>query len=180
MKLKLININNAPMYIDEIKQLYIKSFPEEERREWNDIVCMIEKKNIFFNMYVIIFDGDYVGFITWWNFMSFRYVEHFAIKEELRDKNIGSRSICKFCKMQSSPVVLEVELPTLGEFAYRRIKFYERNGFIAHHEYKYLQPPYAANLPEIPLLLMSWSAKNKIECIDEIAEQIHLYVYKKG
>lgn len=180
MELKLLNKTFVKCHIDEIKALYYESFPEEERRDWCDIVDMINQNHQHYNINVVTIDGRFAGFISWWDFGTFRYVEHFAIKEEMRGKEIGGRSIKDFLEMQSSSVVLEVELPSVGEIASRRIGFYTRHGFNAMTEFKYVQPPYAPNLPEVPMLLMLAANNNETIGISEIAKQIHRYVYKKG
>lgn len=180
MELILLNKGATINHIDDVKKLYHESFPLEERRDWFDIVNMLNQNHTCYNIYVIIVEGRFVGFISWWDFSLFRYVEHFAIKEEVRGSGIGGQAIKDFVAMQPSAVVLEVELPSTGELARRRIGFYERHGFKAHADYEYVQPPYASNLPEVPMMLMRVINNNETIGIDEIAKQIHRYVYKKG
>lgn len=180
MELKLLNKTFAKCVIDDIKTLYHESFPEEERRNWCDIVDMINKDHLYYNVYVITINDCFAGFISWWNFGTFRYVEHFAVKEKMRGKGIGGCSIKTFVEMQSSAVVLEVELPSVGVMARRRIGFYERHGFNALEKFEYVQPPYASGLPAVPMMLMLTTNNNETIDIAEIAKQIHRYVYKKG
>lgn len=180
MKQKLLSKAFSICHIDDIKTLYHESFPEEERRDWCDVVDMINQNHQYYNVNVITIDERFAGFILWWDFESFRYVEHFAIKEEMRGKGIGGRSIQNFVAMRPSSVVLEVELPSVGEMACRRIEFYKRHGFNAMTDIEYVQPPYSPNLPEVPMMLMLAANNNETIGIAEIAKQIHRYVYKKG
>lgn len=180
MKTCLININTRLEYLDDVKQLYLNSFPIEERRPWDDIEYMINVPHEKYFMWVVIEDCQFAGFIAWWELERFRYVEHFAVAKSMRRNGIGSRAIRRFCCADSTPVVLEVELPNRGEIACRRIEFYERNGFVSQCEFNYVQPAYEKGLPEVSLMLMVENNEgNKIN-LEKIASQIHRYVYKKG
>ena len=74
------------------------------------------------------------------------------------------------------PLILEVELPGANDMASRRIGFYERCGFTAHHDVDYIQPAYAPGLPSIPLLLMSTAP---IPEPDRTISDLHRIVYGK-
>lgn len=180
MELKLLNKGFAINYIDDVKKLYYESFPVEERRDWADVIDMINQNHAHYSVYVVVVDGWFAGFISWWSFETFRYVEHFAIKEEMRGNGIGGHAIQYFVEMQPSAVVLEVELPSVGVMARRRIGFYERHGFNALEKFEYEQPPYSPGLPAVPMMLMLAANDNETIDIDEIAKQIHRYVYKKS
>ena len=69
-----------------------------------------------------------VGFITYWDFDSFYYVEHFATNPALRNGGYGKRTLEYLCNYLKHPIVLEVERP-VEEMAKRRISFYQRQGF---------------------------------------------------
>lgn len=78
----------------------------------------------------IIFDNETpVGFITYWDFNDFYYVEHFAIDPTLRNGGYGKKTLDYLCKELDRPIVLEVEMP-VEEMAKRRINFYQRQGFV--------------------------------------------------
>ena len=98
--------------------------------------------------------GHYAGFISYWQFDTFAYIEHFAVNPAARGGGIGACALREFKAMSGLPVVLEVERPGSNDMADRRIAFYRRNGFHTIDSYDYIQPPYAPGLPEVPLLLM--------------------------
>ena len=100
----------------------IDSFPPEEYRQLEQLREYTDRTGNFHNN--IIFDDDLpVGFITYWDFDSFYYVEHFATNPALRNGGYGKRTLEYLCNYLKRPIVLEVERP-IEEMAKRRISFY--------------------------------------------------------
>ena len=99
-------------------------------------------------------DGKFVGFMSYWNFDGYTYIEHFAVSPELRGRNIGRAMMEYVFKAVNNNVLIEVELPET-EMARRRIGFYKRLGFCPHHDIEYIQPPYSDGLSPLPLMLMT-------------------------
>jgi hypothetical protein len=61
-----------------MENLLIAAFPPEEYRELKELREYTDRTGNFYNN--IIFDNETpVGFITYWDFNDFYYVEHFAI-----------------------------------------------------------------------------------------------------
>ena len=83
-----------------------------------------------------------MGFLSYWNFEGYTYVEHFAVTPAKRGLNIGTKMLNHLIREVSPNVLLEVEPPT-DSLTEKRIKFYERNGFRVRGEFKYTQPPTA-------------------------------------
>ncbi len=148
----------APADYNNFLRLYEDSFPSEERRHYADAQALddfIKARNGKFRCFVAEdSDGSFAGFLTYWNFKGFTYVEHFAVNPEMRGNNIGTRMLRHLTEGVSPSVLLEVEMPET-DFARRRIGFYERNGFRVRDEFKYIQPPYSPGLPSLELLLMT-------------------------
>lgn len=143
--------------IPDILSLYENSFPPEEKRLFKDsydFIDFLNSKNGIFNVMVCEDNGLFLGFLNYWIFKNFVYVEHFAVKPGLRGKGIGSFMLGEFAKSVSTDIILEVEHPCSAK-AESRIKFYERNGFIVNRSFDYIQPPYACGLPPVPMLLMT-------------------------
>ena len=118
----------ADPFLDLVEKTYTSSFPEEERRDFSLVRKLLEEDSRF-EMYALLRDGIYVGFITGWQFEGFVYAEHFAIDESARNGGIGAKAMTSFLALHEDPVVLEVEMPT-EEMSKRRIGFYERLGFV--------------------------------------------------
>lgn len=157
-----------------VKTLYHDSFPADERRDWAEFRAFAGNPESRFAIMGIYVGERMVGFISYWQFDGFRYVEHFATDPSLRGAGIGGEAIRLFAADGEDPVVLEVEPPSDGEMARRRIGFYERQGFTLHAEFEYIQPPYSPDKSELPLLLMT--AGGEVD-LPYATRQIHRAVY---
>ena len=104
-----------------MEELLVESFPPEEYRELEHLREYTDRIGNFHNN--IIFDDDLpIGFITYWDFDGFYYVEHFATNPALRNGGYGKRTLEHLCEFLKRPIVLEVERP-VEEMAKRRINF---------------------------------------------------------
>ena len=74
------------------------------------------------------------------------------------------------------PVVPEVEIPEGDEddMTRRRVRFYERCGFMPFPSFRYIQPPYSPGLPSLELMLMASSESVSLE---EATRLLHTHVY---
>lgn len=176
-EIRLKNIRFCRRSMIQTKKLYYNSFPPEERRAWNDIERRLSVEKSPYNIEVILNGGEFAGFISWWQFADFCYVEHFAIEPAMRGMKIGARAISQFIENRTNPIVLEVELPESGEMARRRIEFYLRNGFVAHSDFDYIQPSYGEGLPLVPMMLMTAGASANVN-LKHISQQLHEVVYR--
>lgn len=159
-----------------IEKIYVESFPPSERRPVGEWWRMIGDAQSPLQLQIIIdSEGKAVGFISFWRFRRFVYVEHFAIEERHRCGGTGAKAMRAFLEHTHLPVVLEVERRGANEMADRRIGFYMRVGFRPVEGFDYVQPPYAPGLPEVPLLLMSTDP----EAVEpsEIADTLFREVY---
>lgn len=160
---------------DQMKALYIGSFPPDERRPWADICA-----NGYPRVFDVCLDNRPVGMLTYWQFdeathgLDAVYIEHFAINPELRGKNIGARALEEL-KKRFAPmaIVLEAEHPDAGAMAVRRLGFYHRNGFQTV-DTDYVQPPYSAALSPVPLYLLSTHGDTDAAAL---TRALHRFVY---
>ncbi len=159
-----------------IKPLYMDSFPEEERRPWPQLSALMRGDRPLIRMVLIRSRGRFAGFMTLWNLGEAIYVEHFAIEPAFRDKGIGGRALREVVDAMDKPIVLEVEPASTSIQARQRIAFYQRNGFIAFPDYRYIQPAYASGLPDVELMLMATSANINLP---RITSALHSRVYNK-
>lgn len=165
-----------PQYLTESTELLEAAFPPIERRPtllWKELMT----EQPLFRAMAIVEEDRFCGLLTYWNFDTFLYVEHFAIAEHLRNGGYGKKALETFLREhRQDNVVLEVELPE-DELACRRIGFYRRNGFHLIEERDYLQPPYTAGFEPMPLKLMTTQAGETRANYDLIVNKIHHYVY---
>lgn len=94
------------------------------------------------------------GFITYWDFQDFFFIEHFAIDPAYRNQGLGQDFFAQLLQKYAQPFVLEVE-PPFEDIQKRRVGFYQRLGFHLL-PYPYLQPPYQAGYRPLPMHLMSY------------------------
>ncbi|MBR1769994.1 MAG: GNAT family N-acetyltransferase [Bacteroidales bacterium] len=156
------------------EDLYISSFPKEERRSLSSVYCLIEKE--YFEFLPLFSDTEFVGFITLWHFDEFIYAEHFAVKSNQRNKGIGSSFIKCLTANEEKPIVLEVEKP-LNETTVRRIEFYKRLGFKMYDNY-YFQPPYNEDSEGLELKIMVFEKGNTSLEFEKIKQTLYSEVYK--
>ena len=158
-----------------IKNLYLTVFPPNERREFEELKKQIYNDECNVNL---ILAGDKVaGFIIYWNFTDFVFLEHFATEPCLRGLGIGEKTLTEIKTLFQKTAILETE-PPADEMSQRRIGFYERNGFHLLERH-YLQPSYDGKKPEVEMKLMCNSERISSEKLDKYIQQIREKVYHK-
>ena len=95
IKLQPISTSDLQHY-KFMEELLVDAFPPEEYRQLEELREYTDRTGNFHNN--IIFDDDLpVGFITYWDFDSFYYVEHFATNPALRNGGYGKRTLEYLC-----------------------------------------------------------------------------------
>ena len=161
--------------IEKVINLYISSFPEDERRDFNEVLRLLDNNSPFRIISAISEDGNFAGFIGYWEFDNFIYGEHFAVEPEMRGQKIGEKFLAHLASISPKPIILEVELPE-EEMSIRRIKFYERNGYKLRDDITYIQPPYSPEKNSLELKLMTYRDIKLSDNCYEI-KTIHKNVY---
>ena len=147
-----------------IERIYTESFPLDERRDFSEVIRLLEENDNFF-----------IGFISYWEWNDFSYVEHFAVDSSCRGSGYGATAMTELLKRINNPAVLEVEKP-LDNISQRRIRFYERLGFVLCTR-SYTQPPYSPEKQPLELYLMSFGKMDLNQVFDTVASRIHQKVY---
>jgi RimJ/RimL family protein N-acetyltransferase len=148
ISLRLITSN---LELEEIKGIYINSFPANERREFNELEKQLEKSDN--QIFQVRLKQITIGFISLWNFDDFVFVEHIAISSSQRGKGYGKMVVQAVMDTTSKPIVLEVE-PPVDEDSIRRVRFYSSLGFSILPQV-YMQPSYDGVKPSVELKLMT-------------------------
>lgn len=157
-----------------VENLLTQAFPKEEYRELPAFRTLTRDKEIFHNN-LIHDDNTLVGFVTYWDFASFYYIEHFAILPEMRNHSYGKQVLAYLKEQLHGPIVLEAECP-VEELAQRRIGFYKRQGFTLWQQ-DYMQPPYRPGDGFLKLMLMAYGNLREDKDFDLIKKTIHREVY---
>ena len=165
--------------LKSVEKVYIESFPLIERRKFENVKILLEKDDVPFKMIVATEDGVLQGFLSYWEFDGFRYIEHFAVDEHLRGNGIGSGLLEYFIKeCDKTPILLEVEIPESSDDARRRVDFYMRHSFILWRLVKYMQPPYDGGNDSLEMRLMTLQVNDKVK-VEQMGEVVKREVYKK-
>lgn len=157
----------------QVWEIMQSSFPQTERRTRAAQEALLQ--NPYYQLYGYKKAGVTAAFFAVWRFEDFLFVEHFAVAESQRNGGIGAKLLKELLALLHMPTVLEVELP-MEELPRRRIRFYERNGFV-QNAYDYLQPPMQEGNAELPLRLMSYPEQLGQEQFEAVREKLYREVY---
>ena len=136
--------------LKDLMPLYLESFPREERRELNALLKMLNDPEMYFSAVTV--ESQLVGFVIFWKFIGFLYIEHLAIFLSQRGKGIGE-GVLRSLQKEGSPILLEAEIP-FDEESTRRVAFYKKSGF-SSLPIDYHQPPYREGESLLPMTLFS-------------------------
>ena len=113
-------------HMERAMALYHTSFPINEQRTDADHKAALEDERFYC---LSAWEGeDFLGLLFCWKMKELFYVEHFAVNTQMRGSGIGSRLLADFCK-DKPLVLLEID-PPQDEISQRRLRFYERLGFV--------------------------------------------------
>ena len=166
--------NTTDNYFHKAWELYEDAFPLEERRLLDAQSCVMKKPNYHFD--ITIDKKQLIGFLLWWEFETYKYIDHFAIATQQRNKGFGKLILENFKDNKDKPILLEVELPN-STINQRRIKFYERIGFKLNQHY-YEIPPLKESQSTLQLLLMSYPAKLSKNDVEQFIKICHPIIFK--
>lgn len=141
-------------------ELYVNSFPDHER--WTKEAFMRAAGDERFNTKLLVDEtGVLIALLYYWTYGEFLYVEFFAVNPAMRGRNVGSEIITTLIKENSGRrVLLEID-PPVDEISIRRLRFYERLGFVANG-YEHIHPSYISGDGAHPHLLVVLTHKGVI------------------
>lgn len=132
--------------------LYQEAFPLEERRDLAMLASLVEHEpRMHFN--AVECDGKLAGFLIFWDFGDFYFLEHLAVFAGMRNMKVGKQVLDWVAEHLDGIRILEAE-PEDGAMASRRIHYYERNGYSVVDK-TYHQPSYRAGGKGVDLWVMS-------------------------
>lgn len=145
---------------NEFIELYGTSFPIFEQRTEAQQRSAFEDER--YNLETYIEDDKFIGFISYWEFDSYIYIEHLAINSSLRGEGYGSRLLREFAQRSGKMLLLEID-PIVDEISAKRLRFYEHNGFVANiHTHRH--PPYRESFEGHQLIVLTTEREiNKAE-----------------
>jgi GNAT superfamily N-acetyltransferase len=131
--------------------LYNFSFPFIERRS------IVQQERIFTNSSYILEsfyeDKIYIGFLSYWSFEGYIYLEHFAINEVHRGAGYGSKILRNLINETDKLVILEID-PIIDSISQSRLNFYKSIGFV-QNDFDYKVQAYQNKTEVYDLIIMS-------------------------
>ncbi|MGI6520833.1 MAG: GNAT family N-acetyltransferase [Fermentimonas sp.] len=136
---------------DIVWRLYEESFPVAERRKRADHLRACSDSRFF---PLSAWEGrELIGLLFFWEWNSYRYLEHLAVTPSLRGQGHGSRML-RDLRDSEHTVILEVD-PLVNELSVRRLQFYERAGYTLT-PYRFVHLPYRTEAEAQELLILSY------------------------
>lgn len=172
MTLTFIQITLESKFFSDAFSLYESSFPEDERRTLAQLQKCFTNTNYRMNAYFL--SDTFVGFVEYWIFNSFVYIEHIAVSVDYRGKSIGKQMIKNITSL-NAPVFLEIEL-LIDEITKQRYEFYKNLNFEIIN-IPYYQPSYGKGKKSIELHLLACNYVLKNE-INGVIKTIYTNVYR--
>ncbi len=160
--------------LDEFYEIHKKDFCYGERRSKGKLKEILNEQS--FSSNYVCFDGNRVGYLNYWDFGEFVFVEHIAIFESMRGTGYGSKILSEFINKIKKNVILEVEPPE-DEVSIKRIHFYEKLGFVLN-DYNYTQPSYHGTGKGLPMKLMTHGKVYDSKTLKKYVNTIYKNVYK--
>ena len=158
---------------DGLFSIMEQSFPSDEYRTRVGQLSVFDDPR--YSAYGEYEDGRLIGFISTWEFDELIFIEHFAVKPELRGRGIGAKMLSELIQNVEKTVCLEVEPPVDG-LTMRRIAFYERCGF-CYNDYNYTQPSMDVGKNPIPLRVMTYGSYADPATFKKIKSILYKNVY---
>lgn len=191
--------DTAHRLLSFVRQLYEGSFAWYERRSWEQLAGLLKSEEM---QLMVVLDNEHenlpfkltpakgvlnplaahretaIGLIITWRLASWYYIEHLAVEPSLQGKQYGSRIIQYLSGIAKNRLILETSLPDSPDNE-RRIRFYERQGFMAS-PFPYVQPPYRLGEAPVPMVIMSMPVIEEKEEFNAITGLIRQEVYEKN
>lgn len=98
-------------------------------------------------------EDELIGFIAYWAFDRYIYVEHFAIKPGIRGCGYGGQILVDVKQRIGKRILLEID-PVTDEVSAARLHFYELHGF-ALNLYAHTHPAYRQDYEAHPLVILT-------------------------
>lgn len=130
MKLHSVDATKDPNIRRQVRDLYLRAFPNEERLPWWVLFLNSCRRDIDLTAWL---DGDrFCGFTASATVEGLHFLLFFAVTEDCRSQGYGS-AILQAIQAQHPAVVLNIELldPAAPNYPerLRRFAFYQKNGF---------------------------------------------------
>ena len=174
--IRLREIGSADAGYVFVERLWQAAFPETERRDREAQRANTDSNPVFHCVLAENEDDVPVGFLTYWDFGTFCYVEHFATDPAMRNHGYGGQILQGGVGRVGGPLGVGGGKAE-DEMSHRRVGFYERNGLRLWQETPYIQPAYRVGGESLPMRLMTTPDLQQERNAERVICTIHRYVY---
>lgn len=98
-------------------------------------------------------EDELIGFMAYWEFDAYIYVEHFAIKPGIRGRGYGGQILSDVKERTGKRILLEID-PVTDEISAARLRFYELHGFVSN-SHAHTHPAYRKGYEGHPLTVLT-------------------------
>lgn len=175
--MNFIRVNENDGWYKQILEIYKPSFPLYEQRNEEQQRKAFEDNR--YHLLAKLAENDNfkpASFISYWDFDSYVYIEHFAVNPIMRGQNIGSSSLKLFADLIKKPVLLEID-PLVDDISKSRFHFYEKLGYQLN-TYKHFHPAYNPEFKPHELLVLSYPEKIDQKQYDQFRHDLEYVVMK--
>ncbi|MCC8186978.1 MAG: GNAT family N-acetyltransferase [Bacteroides sp.] len=165
----------SPLY-KKFTENYQVSFPVYEQRTSGQQQYAFSRSEYHLDIYTAD-QEEYIGFLSYWVFDSYIYIEHFAIDAHKRGTGYGKEILSEFLHTCGKTVVLEID-PVVDEISLRRLRFYQSLGFVTN-SWKHIHPPYRQGYEGHSLEVISYPNVLSQEEYDQFKEDLSVQVMKE-
>ncbi len=161
---------------EEIWQIYQASFPPFEQRTLKHQQTAFSSQNYFLDAFTE--NNQLIGFIAYWTFETYCYIEHFAVHQKFREKGYGKAILQNLQEISSGKlIILEID-PLDDEQSRKRWKFYQNMGFMMN-EIDHFLPEYQPGYGNIQLHLLTWPSLIHPELYQKFNTHLHKIVMRR-
>jgi ribosomal protein S18 acetylase RimI-like enzyme len=172
--MEIIQIRNtdSPLF-ERVWEIYRYSFPIYEHRTFEHQQTAF--KSPLYHLDAYLNEGVVIGFIAYWIFPDYAYIEHYAMAQEARGQGYGTKILGDFLRrMAGRVVVLEID-PVIDEVSTRRLEFYQRLGF-QESPFRHTCPKYQPDEKEGELWVLTWPATVDCDFYEMFYNDLHQVV----
>ncbi|MDD2219863.1 MAG: GNAT family N-acetyltransferase [Desulfoplanes sp.] len=152
----------------EIWSMYCATFPYEERRSLDEQQRIMRSEK--YTLLAWLKDCRLLGFLGFWTYEHYCFVEHFAIHPDVRSQGYGTRLFRSWLRGIHKQILLEIE-PVIDRTTQRRYLFYTALGF-TKNPVEHIQQPFHAGLQPLPLELLSFPDTVSADCYQALKEAL--------
>ena len=156
------------LLFDEIWLMYCETFPYEERRSLHEQQRIMRSKK--YTLLAWTKNGKLLGFLGFWDYEGFCFVEHLAIHPDFRSQGYGTRMFRSWMEGTNKQIILEIE-PVIDRITQRRYLFYTSLGF-RKNPFAHAQLPFHAELKPLPLELLSFPDIISPQCFQAVEDAL--------